>query len=407
MRKAALLPLPVLILNLFLFACSPASDPKAEQRGVLAANAMVVSAREEASKIGLEIMEKGGNAFDAMVATELALAVAFPFAGNIGGGGFMVFRRADGSKGSIDYREKAPMAARRDMYLDENGNVIPELSTLGPLAVGVPGTIAGVFAVHEKFGTLPIAEILTPVIRLALQGVVVTEKQAASFANSREGIMRVSGTETLFAKAFQAGDTIKYPALAQTLERISMNGKDEFYRGETAQKLVAFLQSKGGIITLEDLEAYEAKWREPIVFDFRAHKVISMAPPSSGGVTLAQMLGMVEDFDLRSMGHNSAEYIQVLTEAERRAYADRNYYLGDPDFIKIPLSKMLDRDYLRQRMLSFDQEKATLSSEISEGKLHFSESDETTHYSIVDSFGNAVSVTTTLNGAFGSKLYCD
>lgn len=396
-----------LFLLFLLCFCTAQTDPREADRGLVAEKAMVVSARIEASQIGIEIMQKGGNAFDAMVATELALAVAFPFAGNIGGGGFMVYRRADGSIGSLDYREKAPMAAHRDMYLDENGDVIPELSTLGALAVGVPGTIAGVFAVHQKFGSMPISEILDPVIRLAEKGIVVTENQARSFANSRPSIIKVNGPESTFAREFQPGDTIKYAAFAATLRRIVANGKDEFYKGQTAQALVDFLTEKGGIITMEDLAGYEAKWRDPIVFDYRYHKIISMAPPSSGGVTLAQILGMLEGFDLSAMGHNSPDYIQALTEAERRAYADRNYFLGDPDFVEIPVAELISSNYLKDRISTFDPNKATLSSEVSAGNVQFVESDETTHYSIVDPFGNAVSVTTTLNGAFGSKLYSE
>jgi gamma-glutamyltranspeptidase / glutathione hydrolase len=396
-----------LFLLLSLSLCTVKKDPQEVNRGLVSEKGMVVSARIEASQIGMEIMQKGGNAFDAMVATELALAVAFPFAGNIGGGGFMVYRQADGSIGSLDYREKAPMAAHRDMYLDKEGNVIPELSTLGALAVGVPGTVAGIFAVHEKFGSIPIADIIDPVIKLAEKGVVVTENQARSFANSRPAIIKVNGPESTFAREFQAGDTIKYPAFAETLRRIASNGKDEFYRGQTAQALVSFLAEKGGIITMEDLAQYEAKWREPILFEYKGHKIISMAPPSSGGVTLAQILGMLERFDLSSMGHNSPEYVQVLTEAERRAYADRNYFLGDPDFVEIPVSDLISTDYLQERMSTFNPDKATLSSEVSAGTIQFVESDETTHYSIVDPFGNAVSVTTTLNGAFGSKLYSE
>ncbi|WP_304516661.1 gamma-glutamyltransferase [Cecembia rubra] len=396
-----------LTLLLIFQSCKQKELISEDGRGLIADKAMVVSAREEASRIGLQMMEKGGNAFDAMVATELALAVAFPFAGNIGGGGFMVYRLNDGSTGSIDYREKAPYAASRDMYLDENGEVIPGLSTLGSLAVGVPGTIAGVFEVHRKLGSLPIEEILAPVIELAEKGVVVTENQEKRLANNRADIIKISGEKTLFAQEFKAGDTIKYPALAETFRRISKNGRDEFYKGETAHKLVAFIQANGGIITLEDLEQYEAKWRQPIRFGYKNYQLISMAPPSSGGITLAQILGMLEPFDLKSMGHNTPNYIQVLTEAERRAYADRNYYLGDPDFVEIPIEALLGKDYLNERMANFNPEKATLSSEISRGMIQFAESDETTHYSIVDQFGNAAAVTTTLNGAYGSKLYSD
>ncbi|RZS97426.1 gamma-glutamyltransferase [Cecembia calidifontis] len=405
-KSTRFISLTLAILFLFQF-CKEKEILVQEGRGLIAEKAMVVSAREEASRIGLLMMEKGGNAFDAMVATELALAVAYPFAGNLGGGGFMVYRLKDGTSGSIDYREKAPLAASRDMYLDKNGEVIPGLSTLGAMAVGVPGTIAGVFEVHRKLGSLPIEEILAPVIELAEKGVVVTENQEKRLANNRADIIKVSGENTLFAQEFKAGDTIKYPALAETLRRISKNGRDEFYKGETAQKLVAFIQEKGGIITMEDLNQYEAKWRDPIRFGYKNYQLISMAPPSSGGITLAQILGMLEPFDLKAMGHNTAAYIQVLTEAERRAYADRNYYLGDPDFVEIPTEVLLGKDYLKERMASFNPEKATLSSEISHGVIQFLESDETTHYSIVDQFGNAAAITTTLNGAYGSKLYSD
>lgn len=405
LKKQSLIGL--LFLIQVVYACSPARQPQEPFRGTLAEKAMVVSAREEASAIGLQIMQQGGNAFDAMVATELALAVAFPFAGNLGGGGFMVYRLNDGTLGSIDYREKAPKAASRDMYLDEKGEVIPGKSTLGAMAVGVPGTIAGVFEVHRKFGTLPIATILGPVIELAEKGVVVTANQAKRLSSNRDQIVQVSGPNTLFAKEFQENDTIKYPALASTLKRIAQNGRDEFYKGETAQKLVAFIQKNGGIITMEDLEAYEAKWRDPIVFDYRGYKIISMAPPSSGGVTLSQLFGMLEPYPVKELGHNSTGYIQLLTEAERRAYADRNYYLGDPDFVEIPLKKLMDKAYHQERMKSYSSAWATPSADVSHGQFQTQESDETTHYSIVDQFGNAVSVTTTLNGAYGSKLYSD
>ncbi|MEO0526922.1 MAG: gamma-glutamyltransferase [Bacteroidota bacterium] len=375
--------------------------------GLITDNAMVVSARAEASKIGSDILKKGGNAFDAMVATELALVVAYPFAGNIGGGGFMVYRKNNGDIGSLDYREKAPLAAHKDMYLDSLGNVIPGKSTLGATAVGVPGTIAGVFEVHEKFGSLPIEDILAPVIALAENGVVVTEKQAARFAYVRQAVKEVSGDSTLFAQAFKAGDTVKHPALAQTFKRIAKNGRDEFYRGETAKILAAFIQEKGGYVTEEDLEKYEAKWRQPIVFDYKELRLISMSPPSSGGVTINQIFKMIEPYQISDFGHNSPKSIQLFTEASRRAYADRNYYLGDPDFVDIPLDVLLSDAYLNKRMQSFSFDEATKSSEIERGNLQIVESMETTHYSIVDQEGNAVAVTTTLNGAFGSKLYCD
>jgi gamma-glutamyltranspeptidase/glutathione hydrolase len=393
--------------GIILFSCGKSAPSREIKRGLVAEKAIVVSAREEASKIGLEILQKGGNAFDAMMATEMALAVTYPFAGNLGGGGFMVYRMADGSVGSIDYREKAPIAATKDMYLDENGEFLSDLSTQGALASGVPGTIAGIFEAQAKFGKLTPAEILQPVIDLAKNGFVVTPRQAERLQRARAVFIEVNGPETFFGKEINAGDTLKIPVLAATLERIAKNGRDEFYKGETAKILAKHSQSNGGIISEEDLATYEAKWRDPLVFPYRDLKIISMAPPSSGGVTLAQIFGMIEAHDLKSFGHHSPEYIQVLVEAERRAYADRNYYLGDPDFVKIPVDQLIDSKYLKSRMESFSLDQATRSEDIARGEIAFAESMETTHYSIVDAEGNAVSVTTTLNGAYGSKVYID
>lgn len=389
----------------FLFTqCTP-SVKQEKIVGVIAKKAMVVSAREEASKIGVEILKKGGNAFDAMVATELALAVAYPYAGNLGGGGFMVYRKNDGQIGALDYREKAPLAASRDMYLDKDGNVIKGKSTLGATAVGVPGTVAGVFAVHKKLGSLPIEDILAPVIHLAKRGVIVTKKQEDRLNKYREVFLKVNKDTIHLAKNWKENDTIKYPALAITLERILKNGKDGFYKGKTAKKLAAFIQKNGGYITEEDLAKYKAKWRNPVTFSYDGLRVISMSPTSSGGICLAQILKAIEPFDLHIYGHNSTKTIQVITEAERRAYADRSHFLGDPDFVKIPMKTLISSDYATKRMADFSFEKATLSSAVSHGNIEIVESDETTHYSIVDSFGNAVSATTTINGGFGSKLY--
>ena len=396
----------IVLLSIICSSCI-AQTSIIQPTGLVSNKAMVVSAREEASKIGVEIMKKGGNAFDAMVATELALAVAYPYAGNIGGGGFMVFRKSNGEIGSLDYREKAPLASKKDMYLDKNGNVIPNLSIDGALAIGVPGTIAGIFAVHEKLGKLSMEEIMKPIIALAEKGIVVTEKEAKSLQKYKEAIKKISGEKTLLAQNYKVGDTIKYRALSKTLFRIMKNGKEEFYKGETATKMVAFVQKNGGILSLEDLAKYEPKWRTPVVFKYKDLRLISMAPPSSGGITLAQIMKMIQPYPLSKYGHNSEKTIQVIAEAERRAYADRNYFLGDPDFVKIPRKKLLDKNYLKKRMKTFNWEKATLSSAVSHGEIEISESNETTHYSIVDAEGNSVSVTTTLNGAFGSKLYSD
>ncbi|CAM4173448.1 gamma-glutamyltransferase [Flavobacterium weaverense] len=396
----------ILLFALAFLSCK-SNEKTVEPTGLVTSKAMVVSAREEASQIGVEIMKKGGNAFDAMVATELALAVAHPQAGNIGGGGFMVYRKANGETGTIDYREKAPLAASKDMYLDKEGNVIAGKSTQTALASGIPGTIAGIFEVHKKLGSLPISEILKPVIALAERGVVVTKNQAQSLNNNREVFIKRNGRNSLFSKVYKENDTIKYTALAATFKRIAANGRDEFYSGETAQKLVAFLSKKGGNATMEDLKKYEAKWRDPVTFQYKKLKITSMAPPSSGGICLNQIMKMIEPYNLSQMGHNSLKTIQVITEAERRAYADRNFYLGDPDFVKLPVEELLSPAYLEKRMKTFSFDKASKSSDIAPGAIKGYESDQTTHYSIVDAAGNAVSATTTLNDNYGSKLYCD
>jgi gamma-glutamyltranspeptidase/glutathione hydrolase len=396
----------IILFSIICIGCK-AQNILIQPTGLVTSKAMVVSAREEASQIGVAIMKKGGNAFDAMIATELALAVAYPYAGNIGGGGFMVYRKANGEVGTLDYREKAPLAASKDMFLDDKGNVIPGKSTQTALAIGVPGTIAGVFAVHEKLGSLPINEILEPVIALAERGVIVTKKQEERLKEYHEILVQYNGSKSVLSQSYKENDTIKYPALAATLKRIAKNGRDEFYKGETAKKLVQYLQSKGGIITMEDLGQYSAKWRTALTFKYKDLNIISMPPPSSGGITLAQIMKMIAPYDLSKMGHNSPEAIQIIVEAERRAYADRNFFLGDPDYVKMPLKQLMDDTYLKNRMASLDFNKATLSSDIKEGKVNYNESMETTHYSIIDQFGNAVSATTTLNAGYGSKYYCD
>ena len=401
MKKLVLL----FIVSFLVTSCQKESQDSEKVTGLITDKAMVVSARVEASRIGTGILKKGGNAFDAMMATELALAVAYPYAGNIGGGGFMVYRKNDGEIGALDYREKAPLAATRDMYLDKKGNIIKGKSTVGATAVGVPGTIAGVFKAQEKFGLLSVKEILSPVIALAKKGVIVTKKQEDRIKKFKKAFEAVNSEKILFLRDWKEGDIIKYNALAITLERISENGRDEFYKGKTAKVLAQFIQDNGGIITEEDLAKYEAKWRTPVTFEYDSLKVISMSPPSSGGICLAQIMNGIESYDLHTYGHNSLKTMQVITEAERRAYADRSYFLGDPDFVSIPTDTLLSKTYSKERMRNFSFEKPTLSKDISHGNIEIIESDETTHYSIVDQFGNAVSVTTTLNGGYGSKLY--
>ena len=395
----------IFIISILIVSCNQELKNVNEVTGLITDKAMVVSARVEASKIGTEILKKGGNAFDAMMATELALAVSYPVAGNIGGGGFMVYRKNDGEIGALDYREKAPLAASKDMYLDSEGNIIKGKSTSGATAVGVPGTVAGVFKAQKKFGVLSVKEILEPIIELAKKGVVVTEKQEKRILRHKKAFEKINRDSIIFLNHWKDGDTIKYIALANTLERILKNGRDEFYKWETSKKLAKFIQSNGGIITEEDLAKYEAKWRTPITFTYDNLKITSMSPPSSGGVCLAQIMNGIEPYDLQAYGHNSVKAMQVITEAERRAYADRSYFLGDPDFVSIPKDTLISKSYSKNRMQSFSFDKPTASKDISHGSVQIVESMETTHYSIVDQYGNAVSVTTTLNGGYGSKLY--
>ncbi|WP_288956570.1 gamma-glutamyltransferase [uncultured Polaribacter sp.] len=397
MKKRNLLFL-LSFLSLFI------SCKKEKITGVIAQKAMVVSAREEASKIGSDILEKGGNAYDAMIATHFALAVVYPVAGNIGGGGFLVYRNNDGTKGALDFREKAPITAHKDMYLDSLGNVIKNKSVLGAHAVGIPGSVAGVFEVHKKMGSLPFKDLIQPSIDLARNGFTVTEKQANSLNKASFYFKKANNYATLFERLWKKGDTLKQEELAQTLERIRDFGKDGFYKGKTADLLVNYVTELGGIITYQDLEKYTAVWRKPITFKYKNHSITSMTLPASGGICLAQILKAIEPFNVFKFEHNSTKYIQLLTEAERRSYADRAHYLGDIDFVNVPMDSLTDKNYINKRMETFSWNKATPSAEVSHGKILGYESDETTHYSIVDQFGNAVSVTTTLNTGYGSKV---
>ena len=369
--------------------------------------AAVVSARKEASDIGIAIMAKGGNAFDAMIATDLALSVCYPNAGNLAGGGFFVFRKANGEKGSLDYREKASENATKNMFLDNNRNIIPDKSTLGGMAVGVPGTVAGLYEIYEKMATLSWATLVQPAIDLAEKGFVVTKKQENSLNSKRSDFIKVNGNETFYGYKFKAGDTVKNHAIASTLKIIQKNGKKGFYEGPIAQIIVDKVKKTGGIISLNDMKNYSPVWRDLINFKYKDLDVFSMGPPSSGGICLGQIMKMIEPFSIKEYGHNSLKYIQLLTEAQRRSYADRSEFLGDPDFVSIPQSKLISNNYLKSRMNNFSFDKATSSSEISYGKIFPDESNETTHYSIIDPEGNAVAVTTTLNAGYGSKVYVE
>ena len=367
-------------------------------------NGMVVSAKHEASKVGIDILKKGGNAFDAMIATDLALAVVYPNAGNLGGGGFMVYRLSDGKNGTLDFREKAPINSKVDMYLNNDNEVIKGLSQNGALAVGVPGTIAGLFEIHDKFGTIPINELFQPAIDLANNGYRLTKKQVNTINNYKELILKLNDSIELFNKTFKKNDLFINKALAKTLTTISKNGVDEFYKGEIANTLSSYIIEKGGIITKEDFALYKPVWRESLELKYKNLNIITMGPPSSGGIVLGQILQMIENYNLNELGHNSEQYIQLLVEAEKLSFADRSKYLGDPDFNYIPTKELLNKDYLKSRFKSFSFNNAQPSKSISPGELLINESNETTHYSIVDNFGNAVSFTTTLNGNYGSKL---
>jgi gamma-glutamyltranspeptidase/glutathione hydrolase len=367
---------------------------------------IVVSAHPEATKVGLEILKKGGNATDAAIAVQLTLAVVYQRAGNIGGGGFMVHRSAEGEVTTLDYREKAPLAAHKDMYLDSAGNVIDGLSVYGHLAAGVPGTVAGLLEAYEqKGGKLPFADLISPAIELAENGFLMTEKEAKTLNEKIEDIKKYNTTMPILVKnePWKIGDKLIQKDLAETLKRIRKDGKAGFYEGETADLIVAEMKAGGGIITHEDLKKYQAVWRKPITFEYDDYTISSMPPPSSGGICLASILGMIEPLPLNEYGFHDVRSIHAIVEAERRAYSDRAEYIGDSDFYDVPVAGLIDEKYLTARMADFSPTKATSSEAIEAGKPR-AESEQTTHLSIVDAEGNAVSVTTTLNTNFGSKV---
>ena len=369
-------------------------------------NGMVVTAKEEASLVGLEILKKGGNAVDAAVAVQFALAVVYPNAGNIGGGGFMVYRSASGETNTLDFREKGPAMASRDMYLDSAGNPIVEKSLYGGLAAGVPGSVAGMVEAHQKYGKLPWAALVEPAVQLANGGFMISARQANELngMHARFTTLNPLGTALLKTGKWAAGDLLVQPELGRTLEKIRDQGRAGFYAGAVADSIVAEMQRSGGIISKADLANYNAVWRKPVIGRYRGYKIITMPPPSSGGIALVQLLKSVEPFPLKRWGFNSDSTVQVMVEAERRVYADRATHLGDPDFYRVPAKQLVDDTYIRERMRSMTWDKATPSSAIQAGEISAREHLETTHYSIVDKAGNAVSITTTLNGSYGSGV---
>jgi gamma-glutamyltranspeptidase/glutathione hydrolase len=400
-----------IVISVLLFLTIPLSFVHCQSKhvnGLISNNAMVVCARQEAADIGLAILRQGGNAVDAAVGVEFALAVCFPEAGNIGGGGFIVLRFNDSIINCLDFREKAPLESSRNMYLDKDNKVIGSQSQLGQLASGVPGTVDGLLAAQKRYGKLSLSDIILPSVFLAEKGFAISRQQAHILNANAERLISLNGTNIPFVKnsVWLPGDSIKLPELANTLRLILKNGRDGFYSGPVAEQIIACMKEGNGLISFEDLRKYHSFWRKPVSFFYKNYHIISMPPPSSGGIALEQLMGMIEPYTVGKWGWNSEKTAHLLIETERRVYADRASYLGDPDFVKIPVTSLVSRSYLKQRMANFDSLNATASASIREGQdLFKKESEETTHFSIVDSFGNAVAITTTLNGAFGSFTY--
>jgi gamma-glutamyltranspeptidase/glutathione hydrolase len=376
---------------------------------VWAKHGMVASQETLASRTGVEILKQGGNAVDAAVAVAFSLAVTLPRAGNIGGGGFMLVHLAKENKTiAIDYREMAPSKAKKDIFLDENGDAVTKLSREHGLAVGVPGTVMGMSLALEKYGTMTMAQVTAPAIKMAQEGISVSPDLAVSLAGLKRRMSQWPSTAAIFYKAdgsdFQVDDILKQPELAHSLQLIAEKGTKGFYEGETAEKLVKAVQEAGGIMTLEDLKHYKAVEREPVRGQYRGYEVVSMPPPSSGGVHIIEMLNVLQQFPIDKFGHNTAQTIHVMAEIMKHAYADRSEYLGDPDFYKVPVKQLTDKDYAQKIASQIALNKTTPSEEIKPGNLAPYESDQTTHFSVVDKWGNAVSNTYTLNFSYGSGL---
>ena len=372
-------------------------------------NGAVVSAHPIATKIGVDILKKGGNAIDAAIAVKFALAVVYPNAGNLGGGGFMVYRSSKGEVASLDFREKAPFAAYKDMYLDKDGNPITDLSLYGRLAAGVPGSVAGMDEAFKKYGKLSWKELVQPAIELAEKGFAITPMQAREFNAYKARFIKFNpnGAAIIKDTPWKEGDIFVQKELAETLKRIAQEGRDGFYKGKTADYIVAEMKRGNGLITHKDLESYQAVWRKPIVGMYKGHKIISMPPPSSGGIALLALLQSIENYPLAKWGFQSDSTIRAMVEAERRVYADRATHLGDPDFYRVPVEHLTSASYNQKRMANVSLTKATDSETIKAGKFPGYESEETTHFSIVDKEGNAVSLTTTINGSYGSLVWVD
>ena len=365
-------------------------------------NGAVTSAHALASMVGAAMMQEGGNAFDAAIATQLSLAVVFPGAGNIGGGGFMLARKVNGELIGIDYREAAPASASRDMYLDEQGNPIDGKSTRGSSASGIPGSIAGMISTHA-YAKLAFAKLIQPAIEFAEFGYVISEREAKGLNADRANFLKFSSAPSAFTKkeVWKAGDTLIQPELAATLKRIQAKGLAGFYEGATAEYIVKEMQHSGGYVSLEDLKNYKPKFRKPIEFDYRDHHIISFAPPSSGGILIAQMMQMIAPFNVEKMGLNTLASVNLMVESQRRAYADRAEHMGDPDYWKVPTKTLISNSYAQARMSDYKEGVAGSSKITKAGQAH--ESEQTTHLSVIDKEGNMVAITTTLNDTYGNK----
>jgi gamma-glutamyltranspeptidase/glutathione hydrolase len=410
--KSGLSVLVFCFLILFAQGCKAPSEQISEPvtgSGITARKGMVVTAHPLASEVGATVLQKGGNAFDAAIAVQFALAVVYPGAGNIAGGGFAVYRKTNGETGSLDFREKAPLAAAVDMYLNVEGEVIRGLSSFGALSVGVPGTVDGMMQLHQKLGSLPFQDLVQPAIDLARHGFVLTELEANKLNRFQDDILLANDSASYFfnPEKWQTGDLVALPQLANTLELIRDRGRAGFYSGPVAGYLIEEMASGNGIISQTDLDDYKAVWRDPVQGSYKQYNIISMPPPSSGGIALLQLLKGSESYDFNAYGHNSIRSIHLMTELERRVYADRATYLCDPDFQEVPVAMLLDSNYLKKRFSDIRIDMKTDSRKIKEGSVDAIESIETTHFSIVDKDRNAIAVTTTLNGNYGSKVFVE
>ena len=415
-----------IVATILLFSFYSCNKIKNKNNKVLSDSAMVSSAHPITSKVGIDILKQGGNAFDAAVAIQFALSVVYPNAGNIGGGGFVVYRLNNGKIGSLDFREKAPFLSTKNMYLyNKNDSILIDYklknneldemivdvnkSKIGHLASGIPGTVDGMINLHEKFGILDWKSLLVPSIKLARDGFQLTTLQSNSLNNTKDLFLKVNKKSIPFVKnnKWKKNDTLIQSNLSLTLNRIKNQKRDGFYSGITAKLLLREMNKGNGIFTQDDLDKYSSIWRKPIVGYYKDHKIISMGPPSSGGVALVQLLKGIENYNIKNYGFNSLKTINLMAELESRVYADRATHLGDPDFYKVPIEGLINSNYLENKFKNINPLKKTPSNKIKEGSITYNESNETTHFSIVDKFGNAVSITTTLNGSYGSKVVVD